>query len=175
MASHYTSRYSLSQFDIDDDVVHTEFNENYQKIENAIYQCDQNSAGRAGTLQTQLTGTQSQLQSQITTAQSLLQGQIDTLAARTACRVVLYNGDGAASRTIDLGGPCTFVYVQSTTTGTYISYYAGLFAPSGTLFWASNMSNTSVSPISHLTGSGLTYPSTSDLNKSGYSYTCVVF
>ena len=77
MASNYTTNYQLNQWEAGDQVLRTEFNQDNQKIDTAV-------AGKADL-------------TQLSEVEALALGRADILLGS-------YTGDGASSRTIDLGG-----------------------------------------------------------------------
>ena len=76
MASNYTTNYQLNQWEAGDQVLRTEFNQDNQKIDAAL-------AGKADL-------------TQLSEVEALALGRADI-------RLGSYTGDGASSRTIDLG------------------------------------------------------------------------
>lgn len=74
MAAKQTPHYQLNQWEAEDAVLRSDFNDDNQKIDSAIYSTSQK-----------------------------LQTQITSLLARPYYRTLVYSGDGSTSRDIDLG------------------------------------------------------------------------
>lgn len=111
MASNHTSNYNLNQWEPEDKVIRTEFNEDNQKIDTALGELAANVGGKAD--QSDLEAVSSQLTSLSATVPKLAYGT--------------YSGNNASSRTISVGFTPKVVFVFSAQ-GATLLYLSSMYA-----------------------------------------------
>ena len=155
MASNHTSNYNLNQWEPEDKVIRTEFNEDNQKIDAAL-----------GELANQL-------------ASKVDKAALDAVAATVPkIAVGTYTGNGGQSRTISTGFTPKAVFVNSFFGGVYDyyegrNYYGGLTVTGGPLKWENDPQNGTVLQITtggFIVASHTQYSNNSNTNVSGVVY-----
>lgn len=138
MASNHTSNYNLNQWEPEDKVIRTEFNEDNQKIDTALGELAANVGGKAD--QSDLEAVSSQLTSLSATVPKLAYGT--------------YSGNNASSRTINVGFTPKVVFVFSAQGGT-LSYYPPTYAYwGGMAFQGGGVYSKSGSPVLEIVSGG---------------------